>query len=81
MVHSYISKLNRLTELRLQLPPLIKDVRRLEQENVALNYRIDRFESPKSLMRLKQDPRFGYMVFPSLDKVIEIEDPLPRDQK
>lgn len=45
-MYKYIDKLNELTELRLSIPILTKEVRDIQERNVELQYAIERFESP-----------------------------------
>jgi hypothetical protein len=61
---SRIDKQNELTELRLAIPALTKDVKALNEENIALKYEVDRFESPIHLMELMRKPEFGHLKFP-----------------
>lgn len=70
-LYSYIDKQNDLTELRMAIPVLAKEVKGLQEENIRLKYEIDRFESPIHLMELARKPEFGHLKFPySTDVVI-----------
>lgn len=70
---SYIDKQNELTELRLAIPVLLKDVKALNEENIALKYEVDRFESPIHLMELMRKPEFGHLKFPYVKDEIFLE--------
>ncbi len=63
-LYAYIDKQNELTELRLAIPVLAKEVKELQEENIRLRYEIDRFESPIHLMELMRKPEYSHLKFP-----------------
>lgn len=65
-VFAYIDKQNDLTELRLAIPALAKEVKSIQEENTRLRYEIERFESPIHLMELMRKPEFGHLKYPYL---------------
>lgn len=71
-IYKYIDKLNELTELRLSIPILIKEVKEIREKNLELQYAIESFESPVHLMELAQKPEFGHLKHASLDQVIQL---------
>ena len=66
----YIDKQNGLTELRLTIPALAKDVQKIREENIQLQYEIDNFESPIHLMELAGKPSFGHLKHPYLKDIL-----------
>ncbi|MBN9378711.1 MAG: hypothetical protein BGO14_07555 [Chlamydiales bacterium 38-26] len=62
-LYAYIYKQNELTELRLAIPALAKELRNIQEENHRLKYEIDYFESPIHLMELMRMPEFGHLKF------------------
>ncbi len=62
----YIDKQNDLTELRLAIPALSKEVKSIQEENIRLRYEIERFESPIHLIELMRKPEFSHLKFPYL---------------
>ncbi len=58
----YIEKQNELTELRLAIPSLAKEVKSLQEENIRLTYEIEHFESPIHLMELMRKPEFSRVI-------------------
>ncbi|HEV8050879.1 MAG TPA: hypothetical protein VGP47_00175 [Parachlamydiaceae bacterium] len=62
----YIEKQNELTELRLAIPSLAKEVKSLQEENIRLTYEIEHFESPIHLMELMRKPEFSHLKYPFL---------------
>lgn len=69
----YIDKLNALTELRLEIPALAKEVKQIQEENIRLRYEIDQFESPIHLMELARKPEFSHLKYPHFDDEIVLE--------
>ncbi|MBS4168840.1 hypothetical protein [Parachlamydia sp. AcF125] len=76
-LYSLIDHQNELTEIRLAIPTLKKEVERIEKENIRLSYEIDRFESPIHLMELQRKPEFGHLHYPYKDDIIVLEEPQP----
>lgn len=72
-----IENQNDLTELRLAIPVLKKEVERLDKDNTRLNYEIYRFESPIHLMELQRKPEYGHLHYPFKDDVIVLPEPPP----
>ncbi len=74
-LYAYVDRQNELTALRLRLPQLQKEVKRTQEENIRLQYEIDRFESPIHLMELARKPEFGHLKHPYLPDIVTL--PLP----
>lgn len=74
-IYCYIEKQNTLTELRLAIPTLQKEVKGLSEENQRLKYEIEQFESPIHLMELAHKPEFTHLKYPTLDKIVILEEP------
>lgn len=67
---AYIEKQNELTEMRLAIPVLTKEVKNLQEENIQLTYEIEHFESPIHLMELMRKPEFSHLKYPLLPDVV-----------
>lgn len=78
-LYASIYKQNELTELRLALPALAKRVKNLQDENIRLQFEIDRFESPIHLMEIARKPEFSHLKYPYLKDEIFLQgaNPLP----
>lgn len=70
MLYKYIDKLNDLTELRLSIPILAREVKDIHEQNLELQYTIDCFESPLHLMELARKPEFGHLKYPSINEIL-----------
>ena len=68
----YIDTLNDVTEMRLALPDLAKEVRDIQEENHRLHYEIDNFESPLHLMELARKPEFSHLKHPYTNAVLNL---------
>ena len=71
---SYLEKQNELTELRLYIPKLVKEIRMIQEENVGLKYQIQKFESPEHLMMLASDSKFSHLKYPLSKEVLVLQD-------
>ncbi len=69
-LYLYIHQLNELTELRLAIPSLQREVQEIHEKNLELQYAIDSFESPIHLMELARKPEFGHLKYSSQNDVI-----------
>src|SRR5262249_9192418 len=78
---AYIEKQNELTELRLAIPLLVKEVKKLQEENIRLTYEIEHFESPIHLMELMQKPEFSHLKYPMLPEVIFLPNGSPLESE
>lgn len=70
LLYKYIDKLNELTELRLSIPIIAREVKEIHEQNLELHYAIDCFESPLHLMELASKPEFGHLKYPCNDAVL-----------
>lgn len=79
-LYAYIDKQNELTELRLAIPALEKEVRHIQEENTRLKYEINSFESPIHLMELARKPEFGHLKSPYLNQVLILPEGILPDE-
>ncbi len=71
---SYLEKQNELTELRIYVPKLVKEIQLKQEVNVGLKYQIQKFESPEHLMLLASDSKFNHLKYPLSKEVLVLED-------
>ncbi len=74
-VYGYIHKQNALTEVRLSIPTLQRSLKKIQDENVRLQYEVERFESPLHLMELARKPEFAHLRYPSSKEVVVLKNP------
>lgn len=73
-IYLYIDRLNKVTEERLKIPELKKELKILLEENIRLQYEIERFENPIHLLELASKSEFSHLKFPFREEVILIEE-------
>lgn len=71
-LYSYLDGQNRVTELKIQLPEMEKQVAVLCEENRRLAYEIERFESPTHLIELAHRPEFRHLKHPLLREILTV---------
>ncbi len=76
-LYKYIDRLNDLTELRLSIPLLAKEVKEIHEKNQTLRYLVESFESPQIMMELSRKPEFGYLHQAFLSDILIVEDSQP----
>ena len=69
-LYAYVDKQNGLTELKMQIPKLSKDLKELQEEKVSLTYAIDQFENPKNLLNKIRLSEFSHLKYPFSTEVI-----------
>lgn len=76
LLYSYIDKQNAVTELRLEIPVLAKEIKDLKEANTRLQYEIDLFESPAHLMELARHSEFSHLKHPLLKEILTLPEGL-----
>jgi preprotein translocase subunit SecD len=71
---SYLEKQNELTELRIYIPKLVKEIKLIQEENIAQRYQIQKFESPEHLMQLASDSKYSHLKYPLSKEVLVLQD-------
>jgi hypothetical protein len=79
-LYAYIDKLNDLTQLRLTIPVLMREVKSIHEENARLQYEIERFESPIHLMELTRLPEYSHLKYPHMGEVVLLPSQAKRGQ-
>ena len=74
LLYLYIDKQNDLTELKMQIPKLVRNLRVLEEENAQLKYDIEKLENPDRLMELLRSPEFSHLKQPLLSDVVIVHE-------
>jgi len=72
-LYSFIDLQNEVTEMRIKLPKLAKEMKAIEEENGRLKYEIEQFENPEHLMQLARTPQFSHLKHPLLKEIISAE--------
>ena len=75
-LYSYIDTQNALTQRRLSIPVLAKEIKDLKEANTHLQYEIDLFESPERLMELARHSEFSHLKQPMLKEILTMQEGL-----
>lgn len=75
-LYSYIDKQNAVTQRRLEIPVLAKEIKDLEEENTHLQFEIDLFESPEHLMQLARHNEFSHLKHPMFKEILTLQEGL-----
>lgn len=70
LLFSYVHKHNSLTKLRLSIPKVKREIRELQEENIALMFELEQFEGPIHLMELARRPEFSHLKNPLVKDVL-----------
>jgi len=73
-LYLYLEKQNEITELRMALPKLAKEIRSIQEENVQMHYAIEQFESPEHLMELAKSSEFSHLRHPFVKEVLTLKE-------
>ena len=68
--YAYVDKQNSLTELKMQIPKLSKDLKELQEEKVSLTFAIDQFENPQNILQKTRLSEFSHLKYPISREVI-----------
>lgn len=69
-LYALIEQQNSLTELRLAIPALDKELKDIQQQNSQLSYELEAFSSPVHLLELARKPEFSHLKYPIISDVI-----------
>lgn len=60
-IYLYIDARNDLTEVKLLIPEVEKQLKQLKERNRQIVFEIARFESPQHLMELSRKPEYSHL--------------------
>lgn len=75
-IYSYIDKQNRCTELSMRLPRIVKEIETIREENAALQYQIECFESPEQLLTLAARTEYAHLKYPFEKQIVTLKEGL-----
>lgn len=71
-LYSYIHTHNQLIALRMRVPELAAELKRLDEEEQRLQFTMEQFEDPVHLMELARKPEFAHLKHPTLADIITV---------
>ena len=80
-LYFYTDHENSVTQLRISLPVLSKEIKMIEEENRRLKYLIEEFENPEHLMQLASLKEYSHLAYPLFKDVLQCETGLALETK
>jgi hypothetical protein len=80
-LYLYVERQNKVTELRLNIPNVVKDVRELKENISSLQYDIEHFESPSHLLELSKKMEFRHLKYPNTTDILILSSDSHNDNK
>jgi cell division protein FtsB len=77
---SYLEKQNALTQLKIRLPELEKEIGAIREESRRLRYEISLFENPNHLIELAHRPEFGHLKHPLLREIMTVPEAIASNE-
>lgn len=71
-LYSYLETQNELTELKICLPNVEKEIKLIREESRRLVYELDQFENPSHLIELAHHPEFSHLKHPLLREILTV---------
>lgn len=71
-LYSYLNAQNTVTELKIRLPKVEKEIQLIREDNRRLSFEIDRFENPSHLIELAHRPEYGHLKHPLLKEILTV---------
>ncbi len=68
-LYSFIDQQNEVTEVRIKLPKVAKEIRAIVEESRRLQYEIEQFENPGHLMQLARRPEYSHLKHPLVKEI------------
>lgn len=64
----FIEQANRLNELRLKVPLVEKEVKRIQRENERIAFDLAKFADPVNLFAIAARPEYAHLKFPTVEE-------------
>ncbi len=68
-LYGHIEKQNQITQARIQLPEIARQLKAIQEDNTRLRYEIEQFESPEHLIELARQHEFSHLRHPLVKEV------------
>ena len=63
---------NEVTQLKIRLPEMEKEIRVIQEESRRLCYQIEQFENPANLIELARLPEYAHLKHPLLKEILTV---------
>lgn len=75
-LYSYLDLQNAVTAKRIEIPQLSNSLKKIQEENVRLQFAIEAFESPDNLLKLAREKNFSHLKFPLVKEILTLPEGL-----
>jgi hypothetical protein len=79
-LYSYLEKQNELTQLKIRLPEVAKEIRLIREESQRLSFQVDQFQSPSHLIELAHMPEYSHLKHPLLREILTVPEVLATNE-
>jgi hypothetical protein len=73
-LYLYTDQQNSLTRLRFRVPAIANEIKLIREDNMRLQYAIDRFESPQNLLDLARQSEFSHLKQPLVKEILNCQE-------
>ncbi|MGR3972982.1 MAG: hypothetical protein QRY72_00135 [Candidatus Rhabdochlamydia sp.] len=74
--YTYLQKQNECTAIKMKLPLIAKEVRKIHEHNHELHYQVSCFENPEHLIYLAKEPQYAHLKFPFTHHITQVQEGL-----
>lgn len=74
--YSYLNVQMKVTQIKIELPEVEKEIHLIQEENRRLSYEIDQFENPSHLIDLAHYPEYAHLKHPLLKEILTVPEAL-----
>lgn len=71
-LYSYLNMQNEVTQLKILLPEVEKEIRDIQEESRRLSYQIEQFENPAHLIELAHHPEYAHLKHPLIKEILTV---------
>jgi cell division protein FtsL len=71
-LYSYLSAQNALTQVKIAIPQIEKEIQTIQEENRRFASQISQFESPSHLIELAHRPEYSHLKHPVLKEILTV---------
>ncbi len=79
-LYSYLETQNELTELKIRIPQVDRELKLVREENRKLAYEVERFQSPANLIEVARNPEYSHLKHPLLREVLTVPEVFASNQ-
>lgn len=79
--YSYLVKQNEVTELRIELPKIKKELEKLQAIHMGLQFQIEKFEHPSHLLELLAQKNYSHLKLPISSEIMKLHEGLAMEEK